>query len=75
MRREKLYSRRKLFKLTHAKLAEMAGIDRTAYTRIECGNRNPSVDTAIKIAQALGCTVEDIFLPSDVTKEHNTNSV
>jgi putative transcriptional regulator len=38
---------------THQQVADMAGIDRSFYTQIESGVRNPSVTTAKKIAEAL----------------------
>lgn len=39
--------------LTHQEVAERAQIDRSFYTQIETGARNPSVETAKKIAKAL----------------------
>lgn len=38
---------------THQEVADTAGIDRSFYTQIESGIRNPSVDTAKKIATVL----------------------
>jgi len=70
MKRERLFQKRKEMSLTQAEVAKKAGIDRTAYTRIEGGKRNPSVEVALKIAHALNCCVEDIFIPSEVTKPH-----
>ncbi|CAM4101458.1 helix-turn-helix domain-containing protein [Paenibacillus alkaliterrae] len=40
-------------KLTHQDVADLAKIDRSFYTQIENGDRNPSVETAQKIANAL----------------------
>jgi putative transcriptional regulator len=39
---------------THQEIADEAGIDRSFYTQIESGIRNPSVPTAKKIAKVLG---------------------
>lgn len=38
---------------THQEVADDARIDRSFYTQIENGDRNPSVETAQKIATAL----------------------
>jgi putative transcriptional regulator len=38
---------------TQQEVADKAGIERSYYTQIENGDRNPSVDTAKKIATAL----------------------
>jgi molybdate-binding protein/DNA-binding XRE family transcriptional regulator len=42
-------------------LAERAGISRTAVSAIEVGRAVPSVDAALSIASALGCSVETLF--------------
>lgn len=39
--------------LTHQDVADKAKIDRSFYTQIENGSRNPSVDTAKSIAEVL----------------------
>lgn len=44
---------RKQQMLTHQEVADIAEIDRSYYTQIESGQRNPSVETAQKIAKAL----------------------
>jgi len=48
-------------KLTHEQIARAVGISRSFYTQIENGNRNPSLEVAIKLAQELDCKVEEIF--------------
>ena len=73
MKRE-LFRARKVKGLTQEQVAKATDIDRTAYCRIERGNRKPSVDVAIRIAGALGVKVEDIFLSGDVDEEHNDQS-
>lgn len=40
--------------LSQQEVSERAGIDRSFYTQIETGTRNPSVNTAKKIAGTLG---------------------
>ncbi|HQZ68472.1 MAG TPA: substrate-binding domain-containing protein [Planctomycetaceae bacterium] len=47
--------------LTQAQLADRAGISRTAVTAIEGANLVPSVVTALSLAAALECTVEELF--------------
>lgn len=68
---EALQSARKVRKWTHEKTATRAGINRSLYTLIENG-RIPNMKTAYKIADALGERVDEIFLPSDVLKEKQT---
>ena len=40
--------------LTHQKIADMAKLSRSYYTEIEIGDKNPSVETAKRIAEVLG---------------------
>lgn len=47
--------------LTQAQVATMAGLSRAAYTNIELGRKNPSLDTALRLAEVLGQSVEDLF--------------
>ena len=46
---------------THAQVAREVGIAEAVYQRYEYNKNTPNVRTAIRIAQALGSTVEDIF--------------
>lgn len=46
---------------TQAELAARAGISRTAVTAIEANRLVPSVAAALALAEALGCTVEELF--------------
>ena len=66
----KLVKARKEAGLTQKELAERIGIDRTSYTHIENGNRNPSLITAYKIALELEKRIDEIFLPNDVLDKH-----
>lgn len=47
--------------LTQAELARRAGLSRCAYTNIEKGRKYPSLVTALRIADALGERVEELF--------------
>jgi len=47
--------------LTQADLAAMAGVTRRSVNAIETGRMVPSVLLALRIARALGVTVETIF--------------
>lgn len=67
-----LLNARKLRGLTQAQIAKLAGIDRTVYTRIERGQRIPTVNTAIIIADILQVDVENIFMPVAVNRKHNS---
>ena len=57
----KLRNRRLNVGLTQAEVARAVNIAEQAYQRYEYGKRDPAVPTAIKIAKALGCTVEELF--------------
>lgn len=57
-----LRTARRIKDITQAKLAELAGVDQTTISDLECGrNRNPSLETAVRIARALGVTPEELF--------------
>ena len=47
--------------LTQAELAELAGITRVSVNAIEGGRMVPSVLLALKLARALGVTVDELF--------------
>jgi DNA-binding XRE family transcriptional regulator len=59
--RTKLKTRRILADLTQEDLAKKVGVTRQTVLAIEKGNYAPSVILAIRLAKALGCTVEDLF--------------
>lgn len=46
---------------TLQEVADAAGVDLRTYQRFESGERLPRVDVAIRIAAALGTTVEKLF--------------
>lgn len=47
--------------LTQAQLAQLTGVSRQTIIATERGDYAPSVYLALRIAKALGTTVEDIF--------------
>ena len=47
--------------LTMAELALLIGVSRQSIYYFEASQREPSIDTLIKIAVALECTVDDIL--------------
>ncbi len=60
-KRDALRARRKKLKMTQQEAADLAGIPLITYKSIEEGQRNPRIDTAQKIANALHVSL-DIFL-------------
>jgi len=55
-------------KMSTTELAYKSGVGARYVGFILQGVRSPSLKVAIKMAQALGCKVEDIFLPAESTK-------
>jgi putative molybdopterin biosynthesis protein len=49
--------------LSQAELARRAGLSRQALSAIESGRYVPNTAVALRLARALGCTVEDLFAP------------
>ena len=43
-------------------VAERSGISRSYLNKIANGHRDPHVSTAIKIANTLKCSIEDLFI-------------
>jgi len=48
-------------KMTQKTLAIKAGVERSMISRAERGERKPSLETAARIAKALGCKVDDLI--------------
>lgn len=61
-RQEKLMHRRQVMNLTRAELAEKSGVSANTITAYEFGTRRVNIDTISKIAQALGCTIDEIVI-------------
>jgi len=55
--------------LTQAELADMVGIARVSILSIEKGHFIPTIETALRISQALGAAVEEIFTLKDEKNE------
>lgn len=53
--------RRAMLDLTQADVADLAGVTRKSINAIETGKMVPSVLLALKLAKALGTTVEGLF--------------
>lgn len=49
--------------LSQGELARLAGISRQALNAIEAGRYVPNTAVALRLARALGCAVEDLFVP------------
>ena len=62
MKNINLVERRKNLGLTQVQVAEQVGVTEVCYQLYESGKRVPRVDVAIRIARALGTTVEALFL-------------
>lgn len=52
---------RKLRMITQEELATMIGITQAMVSHYETGRRVPDLETAAKIANALGCKVDDLI--------------
>lgn len=59
--RAKLAARRAALNLTQAVVAHRAALLLPNYARLEQTDSNPTVDTAVRVARALGCFVEDLL--------------
>lgn len=63
----KIKEAREAKKMTQEELAEASGISRTIIVALESGvQRNTTTDTLLKIARALGTTVDKIFFDEGV---------
>jgi putative transcriptional regulator len=59
---------------TQAELAERVGVSRKTINTVENGVFIPSTLVALKIARALGCTVEQLFSLMDGTDDAKSSS-
>ena len=59
--RNTLKVQRAIRNLTQAELGELAGVTRKSVNAIETGRMVPSVLLALKLARALGVSVNDLF--------------
>lgn len=63
--RNRLKVQRAMRDLTQADLAELAGVTRRSVNAIEAGRMVPSVLLALRLARALGVSVDTIFSLDD----------
>ncbi len=54
--------------MTKTDLANKVGVTRQTVHSIETGKYNPSIELALRLAWALGLTVEDLFQLNDQEK-------
>jgi putative transcriptional regulator len=59
--RNRLKVQRAMRDLTQADLAALAGVTRRSVNAIETGNMVPSIILALKLARALGVSVDTLF--------------
>jgi putative transcriptional regulator len=64
---------RAIHDLTQAELAERTGVTRKSVNAIEAGRMVPSVLLALKLAQALGVSVETLFSLHGPSVEQGTD--
>lgn len=67
--RVNLINRRKKFKLTQKKMAEMLEISRSNYNSYELGTVTPPYDKVLKIKQILCYKNDDLFFLEDNVSE------
>jgi len=67
--RRALLEARKSLGLTQAEVARRVGLTRAAYVNIERGTKNPSLETALRIASVLGRSVEELFGRPSLVRE------
>lgn len=53
--------RREALHISQAELAEKVGVDASTMCLYESGKRSPKIGMAFKIAEALGCTVDELI--------------
>lgn len=56
-----IYRLRRNFKLSQAELAEKCKVSQQFIQMVEQGKRTPSIGTAIKLADALGVTIDELL--------------
>ncbi len=56
---------RKKKRMTQAELAIAVGVTQPSISDYESGKKRPTIDTAKKLARALGCTVDDLLSNPD----------
>ena len=72
--RQELIAARKAIGKTQDDVATAAGIDRSYYVHIEKGNRSPSLQVAMRIAEYLRKEVGEIFFAQHSDKKSRTSA-
>lgn len=57
--------RRRTRDLSQEDLGEVAGVDRTYVSGLEAGRRNPTLETLLRLAAALGLPLSDLILEAE----------
>lgn len=47
--------------LSQGDLAKLTGLTQAFLSELESGKKNPSLETLVKVSDALGCTVDDLI--------------
>ena len=55
--------------MSQAMLAQKVSLSQAFVCEIETGRKQPSLRTALKIAEVLNCSVNDLFSESELEKE------
>ena len=48
-------------RLTNEQMAKKIGVTTSYYNKLELGKKNPSIQTAFKLATFFDCPIEDLF--------------
>ena len=66
---EKMKSARQAKGLSQSELSKLVGVSRQTVNMVESGEYNPTLALCIKICEALGCTLNDLFWDEKMRKE------
>lgn len=67
---ENLRQLREVRGLSQAKLASLAGVPRPTWASLESGSANPTIGVLVKVAAALGISIEELIGPPRSTGTH-----
>lgn len=56
--------------LTHAQVAKLAELPRATWTNLESGASNPTLTVLLRVATALGVTLDELVAPPRATARH-----
>ena len=71
---ERLKDRRRALGLTQAQLFEQTGITAAYISLVERGQANPTLDTMVKLADAIGAEVWDMIRPVSGTSSDSVQN-